>query len=259
MGNLPAPMPFYFILALPFYFLGELGLFSLLGIVVFAALVNQIKLNDNIKIWGMVFIMTSFFYLWEVLTRSNVFINSTLILFVIIWFNSINKQTISIHLLINAIIAGLLLSTRSVLVIPYIIGYIYQLKSKNITFNRLLVYGIVSGIAFSLTFLPFIVNHFSDFIHANPFVFQSTMLIPYQYTFAFIAFAFVAAFQCSNEKEVYFYSGLVLFVSIAIYFIYHAIKSGIQPSYLGSIIDISYFIFSTPFLIYYLLITEIKQ
>src|SRR5690606_21024877 len=31
MGNYPGPMPFYYILALPFYLIGELGYFSLLG------------------------------------------------------------------------------------------------------------------------------------------------------------------------------------------------------------------------------------
>jgi hypothetical protein len=39
-GNPPGPMPFYYVLALPFYAVGELGYFSLLGIVVFVLLLR---------------------------------------------------------------------------------------------------------------------------------------------------------------------------------------------------------------------------
>lgn len=35
VGNPPGPMPFYFLLALPFYFIGELGWFSVMGVMLF--------------------------------------------------------------------------------------------------------------------------------------------------------------------------------------------------------------------------------
>ena len=84
-GNYPGPMPFYFILALPFYIIGELGIFSVLGIFVFMFLMKN-KKNSNIT--SMYFILTasSIFYIWEVCSRSNIFINGVLILYSIICF-----------------------------------------------------------------------------------------------------------------------------------------------------------------------------
>ena len=82
MNNPPGPMPFYFILALPFYIIGELGYFSILGIVLFFGLLNYKKLNTNLQTTALLLVCSSIFYLHEVICRSNIFLNSTIVLFV---------------------------------------------------------------------------------------------------------------------------------------------------------------------------------
>lgn len=254
-GNPPGPMPFYFILSLPFLLIGELGVITIVGALLFAVFISGINSSLNSKLWSIVFLLSSFFFLWEVVTRSSIFFNSTLILGISIWFFNLKKKN-SILFFIHAFIAGLLLSTRSIFAIPYIILFLYALRVKEVSFTRLFVYGLIAVLSFSSSFFPFVINHIHDFTEINPFIIQSTFLVPFYYTIGFLTLAFGSSFLCRTKNDVYFFSGLILFISILVYFLYHVINSGFKVAYFESIVDISYFIFCTPFLIYYLVITD---
>ncbi|MFO7702833.1 MAG: hypothetical protein R6V37_07610 [Psychroflexus maritimus] len=251
-GNPPGPMPFYFILALPFYLIGELGVFSLTGVFAFFFLLRYQKLNTFFIFLGLLFISSSTFYIWEVTSRSNVLINSSLILLSIAYFESF-KQFDKKRIILTSIIVGCLLSTRNVFAIAYIIYFMYLLLSKKITFKQLFIITATSVLFFAFTFLPFVIGHFDKFLEMNPFLVQSTFLIPFGYTLMFLVFAFLSSFLVKNYNDVIFYIGLNLFISIFIYAVYLIIEVGFHDAYLESVIDISYFIFAIPFLLLYYL------
>ncbi len=259
MGNPPGPMPFYFIIALPFYLIGELGYLPLLGLLIFLVLLLKTKASLGIKLWALVFVLTSFFFLWEVVTRSPLFLNSTLIVILAIWYNSLDKRRWGFYLAVNAILAGFLLSTRNVYIIPYIILFLYSLLYKQISFKNLFLYSILSVSTFAITFIPFVLNYLDDFFVMNPFIVQSSFLIPFHFTIAFFTIAIVGAFFCKQKLDTFFFSGITLFTSIVIYFIYHIFRVGFHAAYLESVVDISYFIFCIPFLLYYLIKSEQDQ
>ncbi len=254
-GNPPGPMPFYFILAFPFYLMGELGYYSLLGIFVFYGLLTYSQVAESLKTKGIILILISLFYLWEVNSRSNIFTNSVLILFSMVYileqqeFNTKNS-------VVSGILVGLLLSTRNVFIIPYIITFLYLLRINKINIKQLTLIGIISITAYVVTFLPFIIGHYNDFLVMNPFIIQSSFFIPPAYTLGFILIAIVVSFFCKRNEDVYFFSSLSLFVSILIYFMYHVIHSGFYSSYFESIVDISYFIFCIPFLMYFTILRK---
>jgi hypothetical protein len=256
MGNVPGPMPFYFILALPFYFIGELGYLTIAGFLLFIYIIEKLKIPESQKFFLTAFLICSAFFQWDLVCRSNIFFNAILILGCLIWFNMIEKQKFNRKLILNAIISGFVLSTRTVLVIPYIVTYFYTLKAKKITILNLMYFGIILILAFLITFIPFILNHFQDFLETNPFIVQSSSLIPLPYTIGFIILTIVTAFLCKSETDTYFLSGLTLFISILIYFIYYIALHGLYKAYLESMVDISYFIFCVPFLLIYILIIE---
>ena len=249
-GNPPGPMPFYFILALPFYILGELGLFSLLGIVLFYLLSKYSKIQNYIITSALLLLCLSIFYLWEIVGRSNIFTNSVFVLFSIVYFHK--KKELTLHrILITGFLAGLFLSTRNVFVIPYLIAFLFALKTGRITFGKLVLMGTIVILTFAMTFLPFVIGHFGDFKTMNPFLVQSTFLIPFGYTVGFIAMAVLFGFLCNKVEDVYFFSGLTLFISIAVYIIYHIVNTGFTETYFGSVGDVSYCILGVPFLLYY--------
>lgn len=252
VGNPPGPMPFYFMLALPFYFFGELGWFSVMGIILFFVFLRYSKISKLNCTTGLLLTLSSIFYLWEVVGRSNMFLNSSLILFVLYYYLKVEKINIK-----NTIVAGLLIglsiSTRNVLVIPFVIAFIYQLKNNLIKPKQFLLLGLISILTFVITFLPFVYNHFEGFKIMNPFLIQSSALVPFEYTLLFILMAFITGLYCKSIKDIYFFSGLILFISIIIYFLYHINLVGFQNTFFGSAADISYFILCTPFCLYHVL------
>lgn len=253
-GNYPGPMPFYFILALPFYLLGELGIFSVLGIFVFMFLMKN-KKNSNITTIYFILIASSLFYVWEVCSRSNIFINGVLILYSIAYFFKNYRKKTSSNVLFG-IVFGLLISTRNVFFIPYIITFLFALRTKIIDFKNLSIVAITALLVFGIVFLPFVWNHYDDFLKMNPFIIQSNYLMPFGYTLIFILLAFIISFFIKEENDVYFFSGLILFLTILFYFGYVVINNNFELAFFESKADISYFILCLPFSIYFLFKTE---
>lgn len=250
VGNPPGPMPFYFILAYPFYKLGELGWYSMLGFPLFIALLKYFKVQYYILFIAVLALVLSPFIWWEVLCRSNVFLNASLVLFSIMYF--LKDGAISTkRLLVSGILFGLLLSTRSIFSIAFIIVFIYALKSHYISPKQVIMLGFVSFLSFVLTFLPFVIGYEQEFITMNPFFVQSTFLMPFAYTVFFIALAFVFGWFCNQHSDVYFYTSLNLFLCIFVYFLYQVSIIGLYEATFGWIADISYFIFATPFALFY--------
>jgi hypothetical protein len=253
-NNYPGPMPFYFILALPFYLIGELGLFSFSGIVLFVLFTKKLEMPFNYSSISFLLIATSLFFNWEIFSRSNLFINGCLILISIVCFFEKYKKELSSNLIFG-IIFGLLISTRNVFVIPYIIAFLFALRTKKIDLQNTFYIGITAIVAFGATFLPFVWSHFEDFKLMNPFIVQ-TFLMPSKYIFLFILIAVILSFFCKKETDIYFYSGLTLFLTILFYFGYTIFNYGFNSSFYENIADISYFILCMPFVIYHLFINE---
>lgn len=256
-GNPPGPMPFYFILALPFFLVGELGLLTIIGLLFFYWLMLHKKVNSISRTLILLLILSSFFNLWEVICRSNIFFNASLVLGSLIYI--LNQKVFTLKtLMISGGFIGLLISTRNVFVISYIICFLYLWRIKAIQFKQLSVLGIISLLIFALTFIPIVYGHLEDFKQMNPFIVQSTFLIPFEYTILFVLMAVGSSFLCKNKNDVYFYNAIVLFVSILIYLVYYIINQGFTEAFTNSTVDISYFTFCIPFALWFLGSYEIK-
>lgn len=252
MGNYPGPMPIYFLIAAPFHLLGELSILSCLGFcILIVLLIKKVKVTENIK-FLLFYMFTSLYLIWEITTRSNLFTFTILVLLVLNEFiNFNNKNTLKFYGL--ALLTGLMLSTRSVYILPYIIFFLSGLINNEITFKKLFLFLSIAFLAFISTFIPFMCFFYSDFFTMNPFVIQSSFLVPKFYTLIFIIISIVFAFLVKNKTDKFFYSGLSLFIAILIYAIYHLFNYGYEMVYINNKIDISYFIFCIPFLIKYLM------
>ncbi len=250
-GNLPGPMPVYFLLALPFYLVGGLSLLSGLGYIIMAFILKRYQLNQNHN-FLLFYLFTSFFMVWEIATRSNIFTNSVLLLLVVISFVRINKEN-DLQLIVVAILSGFMLSTRSVFILAYSIFFFSSVINEEISVKRFFVFALTSALAFIITFLPFVAVFPHDFFRMNPLIIQSSFLIPQVYTVIFILIAIIFAFFVTNDADKFFFSGLSLFISIFIYVVYYVAQYGLEVAYFHSKIDISYFIFCVPFFLIYLL------
>ena len=248
------PMHFYFILALPFYLIGELGFLSLAGIVVFYGLIKYMKIASPYPVLFILLITTSPFYLWEVLVRSNIFLNAVLIACsIVLFFRIKNDASLKNQLFIGGII-GLLLSTRNVFALCYIIFFLHTIRTGQLSFQLAIKIGGISILVFISTFLPFVMGFRDDFLQMNPFIIQSSFLMPFGWVMTAIVCSCFMFLFCKQNADVFFYSGVILFITIMLHFVYHALSTSVYISLIQeSSIDVSYFILCIPFFLYYLL------
>ena len=256
LNNYPGPMPFYFILALPFYLIGELGLFSLSGLIVFYFLMRYIKATPSFQTIFLLLILSSPFYLWEISSRSNIFLNSTLIVFSFAFFLMIKNYKSLKSQLFAGLVLGLMLSTRNIFAICYIILFLYSIKSKKSDIVATIKIGCFTILVFALTFAPFIWGHLSDFRQMNPFIIQSSYLMPVELSFFAIFCSFFMFLFCKKDLDVFFYSGVILFFTITLHLLHHSVDESFYKAVFESYADISYFIMCIPFFLYYMLKTD---
>jgi len=254
-GNYPGPMPFYFILSLPFYFITEIGYFSLSGLILLVFFVSK---SDKNKVFILSFLISSLIIVWEILTRSAVLINGAIILIYFFYLEKINFANLK-QLVLWGILGGIVFSTRTVFVITFILSFIYFLRIKKINFLQTTIFGFSFVISFILTFLPFCLPFGSQFWEINPFIIQSSFLIPPSYIFLFITLAIIFSFFTHTVHDYFFYNGLVLFLTFFIYIMYHSVKSGFMTAYLESYFDVSYFILAIPFILFSLHTNSLKH
>lgn len=258
VGNPPGPMPFYFLLALPFYLLGELGGLAVTGVLLMCGLLLLLKVKKQTRMLVLLLVLSSGFNVWEVISRSNVFFNAVLVLGSLVYI--LGRREFDLKaLLYSGILVGLLISTRNVFIISYIISFLFLWRTGVIKFGQLVLLGCTGLIVFTLTFIPVVYGHWDDFERMNPFIVQSTFLIPLEYTLLFIGLAVASSLLCKSSYDVYFYNALVLFVSILVYMVYHIFNSGFHDAFTRSIVDISYFIFCMPFALWMLTVENAKS
>lgn len=255
MNNPPGPMPIYFVIALPFYLINEIGWMPLVAVFIGVIFINKLVKNPTSQLVFILFMFTFMGFYWELLSRSTILLNSFLVLIVLLYSEkSIARQNYSFYL--SALLTGVILSTRMVFIMPFLSLGIMTLLSKKVSFPRLLSWTALALFAFALTFLPFYIGFQESFFVMNPFKVQSGFLLPSIYNYLFILISIVLSLFFYNQLSLLLLSGYSLFISIFIYFVYHLMHSGLQGAYFQSGADISYFLFCVPFLLMHFLIEK---
>lgn len=255
MNNPPGPMPIYFVIALPFYLINEIGWMPLVAVFIGVLFINKLVQNPTSQLVFILFMFTFMGFYWELLSRSTILLNSFLVLIVLLYSEkSIARQNYSFYL--SALLTGVILSTRMVFIMPFLSLGIMTLLSKKVSFSRLFSWTALALFAFALTFLPFYIGFQESFFVMNPFKVQSGFLLPSIYNYLFILISIVLSLFFYNQLSLLLLSGYSLFISIFIYFVYHLMHSGLQGAYFQSGADISYFLFCVPFLLMHFLIEK---
>jgi len=248
-ANPPGPMPTYFLLAFPFYLIGEIGYYSILGFVLFYLFIRKHVKETKYQYLLISFMAISLCVNWEIAVRSTILVNSILFLFFYEYIEKIDLNKFK-NLFISALIGGLLLSTRSIFIVSIIIFILYLIKNERISYGNSILFILFCLVFYMMPISFFALFYPNDFWKINPLIVQSEFLIPSMYIVLFIIIAFVLGFFSNTKYGLFRNTGLCLFLSIFIYFVYHIIDSGFKAALFDSKADISYFIFCIPFLLY---------
>ena len=244
--NIPGPFPFYFYLALPFYAIGEIGYFSLLGFIIFVLLLRKAIQDERNRILILLALILSPAYSWEIICRSTLFLNSTLVLAYIFVLTIIDIDK-NKNIIISAILLGLILSTRSI-VLTVMCPYLVFIGIHKTGLKKISLWVIGIGMGFTATFLPII--FFQGFFPSNnPFAIQNIFL-PLWLPIIVLLLMTVISIKIEHISDFIFYSMIFTVVLVFAYFLVQVMQFNFSIALFKDGADISYIVLSLPFVLF---------
>jgi len=246
LGQQVSGFPGLFLLLLPFHLLGDPGYFQVVAFLLFAFLVWKSGLTGGKRPVLLLLAGAAPVFLWECVARSELFGNMVLLLVALHWLESGKEETGLRPVAVAGLIAGLLLSTRGIVIVPLVLFFSRFMRGRGIS-SWALFLGL-SAAAVALIFLPFYFWDRAAFLANNPFKVQAGY-IPTRLLMAVLAITAVLSFSIRTWDGFLLYSGYILFGTVAVVFCLNVSDVGFKAAVFESAFDLSYFQFSMPFLL----------
>jgi len=246
LNNPPGPFPGYFLFSLPFYLIGEIGLFSLTGIFLFFYFLKLEKLSNKSLFIALLFLTSSSVIWYELIVRSTIFVNMAI---AILYFSILYKSQFhsSKFLIILGLIGGFVLSTRGIMLYIFIVMFTYVFI-KNKKWSKFALASFFTLVGFGVSIIPFMIWDWQLFQSYNPITLQASF-IPKIYLILFALLAFWFGYSSKNLQVLMGNIGILLFVIVSVSFLINVANSSLYFVIAENGFDISYFFFSIPFLL----------
>jgi len=243
----PSSFPVLFITFIPFKLIGELGLMQMLTYLLFSFyLLKRFTNAPNAKWFIQILLLSSPIYLYEIVTRSELFSNMVFVmLFVHFLLRNESIPEEYQKLIFASVFGGLILSTRMI-VLPIYFIFLFYFYRENLKKLFLLFLGI--GIVFLLTNLPFYLWNPHLYIEKGPFAVQSIYLSKVV-VLLFLVLAVIIGFKIKSERSLHFATALLLFFIVFSAFITQLSEHTLFELIYKDRFDLAYFIFPLPFLL----------
>lgn len=252
-GNMAGASPIYFAISYPFY---KIGMFELMPLSVpwlwwfgFRRYVAR-----DVRLTGLIALLTSPIFNYEILTRSTLLFNSILVAIFCLHLGNIHRWDTR-RIIVNAIIGGLLLNTRTTYIVPYIIIWLSAVCTHRKP-GKPLLWGIVAAAVYLSVFVIMgVIWGFDALMDSNPLTVQNRSLYP-EWIMVMLIIMSVAAGIFSRPKRAMFVSGVVLFVATCFYDGVMIDHYGIYQAFILTRADLTYFCFCIPFILPSLALTH---
>ncbi|MFC1728890.1 hypothetical protein ACFL6I_01015 [candidate division KSB1 bacterium] len=249
----PSGFPFLFVLALPFYALGDVGLLQICSFLLFGLLVfTRYPRHPGQRYKTIVLLTASPVFLYEVVVRSELFSNMAFVLLYLVlcerYLRSVNRPP----LLVLGLAGGLMMSTRGIVFIIFLIYFGFCFKSA--VRDGLMFAGSLAA-GFAITVLPFLIWDARHFLTQGPFSVQAAYAAPWLLILVTAGSAAAVLFV-KTVHGVYRSILVCLFGAVFVSLCVSVLREGFNASVMQSGFDISYFAFSLPFV---LLLFDFRQ
>jgi hypothetical protein len=247
----PSSYPMIFFLAFPFYIIGNTGLLEFIGVVLFFYIINRRGRTDSTLhtplVKTLIYVL-SIVVAYEIITRSELFFNMMLVAAVVyICEKYLDVKKINTSFILTAVLTGMVLSTRSVTALLFLIYFIFRFKYD---LRNLIVFGIIAVIVFISFLIPFYLWDAELFMKSGPFAVQSYLSnLPFIVIFLIFLSGLYSGWIISNVREFFFSGGLILFAAALISFLIRVSGIGMYEALINDGYDIAYFILCIPLLI----------
>ena len=246
LTNYPSPFPFWHVLNLPFYLLGDVGIGLIFFLLLVSFSVYQFFSSYQRAFFFLLLLCISPAYWWEVAARSDSLNNAFLVYVIILWLSKFGR-TMSNSFILTIVICGLIATTRLTAIIAlalYFFKPYMQLPWKQKIIFTLGVAGI-----FVIIFSPFI---FWDtdtwiFFSRNPFMSQADkgnilILTPMIFLGCFMAY------KWKSMDHFFYFASVFIFIFILTSQIGLIYKYDLKEVlFKDHILDISYFNLMLPY------------
>lgn len=244
----PSPLPVLFFLALPFYLVGNPGLLEVAGVLFLGIAVLRMNRDDTRRASAQLLtllLLPSTYY--ELVTRSELFFNVSLVILVLMLADeAVMPGKTDLKFFGIAVAMGLALSTRTVVGLAYASFVVFKFRSGN--FKNGLRFSFVVMLTFCLTFVPFIIWNFHEFVLDGPFAVQFGY-VSFPVMMVSLGMAAIVGFVSEGIEEVFYLSGLLVFGLVLWAFIQRSVLIGLADAFFGSRFDVGYFILCVPYLV----------
>ena len=242
----PSGFPFLYILALPFYLLGDIGYLQIISFFLFAWLIfkfNSEFPESRLKLLLLLIISPSFLY--EIVVRSELFSNMVFFLIYALLIRNLITGRSSLTTAIAGLLGGFILSTRGIIFPLLLLLIPVHFRSEP---KKLIIFGLSLIAGFFLTLVPFLAWNLDYFLTKGPFAIQSSYL-PKILILISIVLAMVWGLKNKNYKDFVTAAATFLFITVAVAFSISVTSVGFCKAVRGDFFDISYFCFTLPFLL----------
>jgi hypothetical protein len=244
----PSGFPFLFFISIPFYIIGNVGYLEVLGLILFLSAIYYYSKSTKEMIFRLLIILMCPVFCYSFVVRDELFFNMMLVIVIIFLAeNYLNAAKINLKFISFAILFGLALSTRSVVVIIYAVYLLYVFKSN--IFNGVIFFLIIA-LTFGALIIPFYLWNPQSFMIYGPFAVQSHLsYLPKWIVIAAIGLSIYLGWLADDLRKVFLFSGILLFTLVLISMLFRINEMGLSNAVINDGFDISYFIFCIPFLL----------
>jgi len=241
---LPSSFPVLFLIALPFHAIGELGLLQIAAFGAFAwACHRTARAHPETAWFALGLLLAAPLFLYEVVTRSELFSNMTLVL---LFLAGLEREARPAATPWRGIAAGLLLSTRGIVGLAYAVFLPWRFRNERRSGAILAAWCVATFVA---TLVPFILWDAHRFAQFGPFAIQLSY-IPKPLLVGVFAVAIAWGGLARSVLQAWLGIVWILFGVIAALFAWSVALQGWTCVLVQENFDISYFAFAHTFLIW---------
>lgn len=242
----PSGFPFLYLLVLPFYLLGDVGIFQIFSFLLFVSVEYQLfpeKVKTRYLVLSLLII--SPVYLYEIAVRSELFSNMAVFLAYFLLLSRCSPRWMPLSAAVIGLAGGLILSTRGIILLLFLLLFPILLKNQ---VKNLSIYAACIILGFLLTLIPFLIWNSGYFLNYGPFAIQTSYL-PKGCLALLIALSIFWGTRLNDFREFLPAAGILLFVVVLVAFAISVMEAGFEKSVRGDYFDISYFCLTLPFLL----------
>ena len=250
LGNIASPLPVMNFIAIPFYFMGDVGYLQVFTFALTAVVVFLAPLPKSGKILFMAAFLLSPAFWYEIAVRSDMVSNILIICVCLLFIEKITGGKPFDHPVKAGCICGALFCTRGVFAIPFAVFFFARAVSsiKEAGLRKTLIFAACVLMAFALFLAPFVLWDIELFKQNSPFLMQ-TNKSPAIVSAMALAFAALLSFKVRSAGHSFLRTAVCLFALMGTTMIIKVFKVGWNTAIFEHKFDVTYYATIIPFIV----------